>query len=108
MGPNVESPTANPQSAADDKAAQGAAMQLLNQVALGYIASAALNVALELAVADRLAHGPRSSADLAKDAGVTEDGLYRVLRVLASAGIFEEQPGRRFALNPPAAMVKKG
>ena len=107
MGPDVESPTANPQSA-DDKAAQGAAMQLLTQVTLGYIVSAALNVALELAVADRLANGPRSSADLAKEAGVTEDGLYRVLRALASAGIFEEQPGRKFALNLPAAMLKKG
>ena len=108
MGPNVASPTANPQSATEDQAAQGAAVQLLNQVALGYIVSAALNVALELGIADRLANGPRSSADLAKDAAVTEDGLYRVLRALASAGVFEEQPGRTFALNLPAAMLKRG
>jgi hypothetical protein len=94
--------------AAHDNAAEGAAVQLLNQVALGYVLSAALNVALELGIADRLGDGPRSTADLAKDVGVTEDGLYRVLRALASAGIFEEQDARRFALNLPARMLRKG
>ena len=86
----------------------GAAIQLLNQAALGYIVSAALNVALELGIADRLADGPRSAADLAKDARVTEDGLYRVLRALASAGIFEEHQARTFALNTPAGMLQQG
>jgi hypothetical protein len=93
---------------ADSKDAEGAAVQLLNQVALGYIVSAALNVALELGIADRLVDGPRSVADLAQDAGVNEDGLYRVLRALASNGIFEEQHARRFALNVPAKMLTKG
>jgi hypothetical protein len=92
----------------DNPPPDGAAVQLLNQVALGYIVSAALNVALELGVADQLADGPRSTADLARDLGVTEDGLYRVLRALASAGIFEECDSRAFALNPPAALLKKG
>jgi hypothetical protein len=85
-----------------------AAIQVLNQAALGYIVSAALNVALELGIADLLASGPRSSADLAQDAGVREDGLYRVLRALASAGIFEEHENRTFALNAPASMLRKG
>ena len=84
------------------------AIQVLNQVALGYILSASLNVALELRIADRLADGPRSSADLAGEAGVTEDGLYRVLRALASAGIFEEQRERTFALNPTARLLIRG
>ena len=92
----------------DDTPPDRAAAQLLNQVALGYILSAALNVALELGVADQLADGPRSTADLARDLGVTEDGLYRVLRALASGGIFEEHDARTFALNPPAAMLRKG
>ena len=93
---------------AEDKKSEGAAIQLLNQAALGYIVSAALNVALGLAIADRLADGPRSTADLARDAGVHEDSLYRVLRALASAGIFEERGTRTFALNLPASMLKKG
>src|SRR4051812_35797004 len=69
-----------------------AASQLLNQVATGYMLSAALQVALKLEIADRLAAGPRPAADLAEEAGVREDGLYRVLRALASVGIFEEVP----------------
>jgi len=93
---------------ADNKNPEAAAVQLLNQAALGYIVSAALNVALELGIADLLGDGPRSTADLAKAAGVREDGLYRVLRALASAGIFEEQGARTFTLNAPAAMLRKG
>jgi hypothetical protein len=91
-----------------------AAAQLLNQVATGYMVSAALQVALKLEIADRLTAGPRSVADLAGEAGVREDGLYRVMRALAGVGIFEEQPGapgeasRVFALNPAGRMLTKG
>ena len=87
---------------------------MLNQIATGYMVSAALQVALQLEIADRLASGPRPVADLAREAGVTEDGLYRVLRALASAGIFEEQPGaadgasRIFGLNVAGRMLCKG
>jgi hypothetical protein len=94
--------------AAENTNPEVAAIQLLNQAALGYIVSAALNVALELGIADLLADGPRSTADLARNAGVREDGLYRVLRALASAGIFEERDTRTFALNTPAGMLRKG
>ena len=108
MASSLESRSPDPQSSAPDAAAQGAAIHVLNQIALGYILSAALNVALELRIADRLADGARTVADLAKDAGVTEDGLYRVLRALASGGIFEEQQTRTFTLNLPAAMLRQG
>jgi hypothetical protein len=87
-----------------------AAAQLLNQVALGYMASAALQVALALEIPDRLVAGPRHVSDLATEAGVREDHLYRVLRALASVGIFEEQPAgsRVMALNLPARLAVKG
>ena len=92
-----------------------AASQLLNQIATGYMLSAALQVALKLEIADRLAAGPRPAADLAREAGVREDGLYRVLRALASVGIFEELPApagasgsRVFALTLPGRMLCKG
>ena len=92
-----------------------AAAQLLNQLATGYMISAALQVALKLDIPDRLAGGPRPVSELARDAGVREDGLYRVLRALASVGVFEEQPGaggavpsRVFALNLPARMLCAG
>jgi len=93
---------------------EAAAAQLLNQVAMGYMLSSAMQVALKLEIADRLTAGPRPVADLAREAGVREDGLYRVLRALASIGIFAEEPGtpgessRVFALNLPARMMCKG
>ncbi len=49
-----------------------------------------------LGVADCLDSGDRSASDLARELNVNEDALYRVLRLLASQGIFEEDAGRRF------------
>lgn len=54
----------------------------------------ALGLAADLRVAQALAAGPRSSAELASERGVDGDALHRVLRALASDGIFEEtEPG---------------
>src|SRR5687767_933718 len=78
------------------------AAQHIFQVAIGYIASAALQVAVRLNIADLLADGPRSAADLAKATSVNEDALYRVLRALASLGVFTEVAPRTFGLTPPA------
>lgn len=88
---------------------EAAAAQLLNQVALGYMASAALQVALALDIPDRLVAGPRPVADLAGEAGVDADRLYRVLRALASVGIFEEQPpgSKVIGLNLAGRMLVK-
>jgi hypothetical protein len=94
---------------------EAAAAQLLNQLATGYMVSAALQVALKLEIPDRLAAGPRPVSELARDAGVRDDGLYRVLRALASVGVFEEQPvaagaasSRVFSLNLPGRMLCQG
>ena len=68
----------------------------------GYQTSQMLHVAAKLRIADLLKDGPRSTADLAAAAGAQEDALYRVMRTLASLGIFTEMQGRRFELNPAA------
>jgi hypothetical protein len=49
-----------------------------------------------LSVADHLQNGCRSASDLARQLNVNEDALYRVLRLLASQGIFEENGDRTF------------
>ena len=85
-----------------------AAARLVMQLSLGYIPSAALHVATRLSITERLSDGPRPVADLAREAGVQPDGLYRVLRALASLGIFEETSPRTFGLTPPAALLRKG
>jgi SAM-dependent methyltransferase len=83
-----------------------AASQLVFQLATGYIASSALYVAVKLRVADRLADGPRPAADLAAAAGANEDALYRVLRSLASLGVFEEVSPGTFANNLASSTMR--
>ena len=51
----------------------------------------------ELGIADLLVSGPQSTADLAKKLKVDEGSLYRILRLLASQGIFTETAARMFA-----------
>jgi hypothetical protein len=85
-----------------------AAARHLFQIALGFIPAAALHVAARLDLAERLAGGPRTVADLAAEAGVGPDPLYRVLRALASVGIFAETAPRTFASTPPADLLRKG
>jgi hypothetical protein len=82
--------------------------KLVFQVASGYMASAALQVTMRLDIAARLSNGPRPVADLAREAGVQTDGLYRVLRALAGLGIFAESSPRTFALTPAAELLRKG
>ena len=56
----------------------------------GALVTRALGLVADLGVAQALAAGPRSSAELARERGVDPDTLHRVLRALASDGIFEE------------------
>jgi hypothetical protein len=87
---------------------EAAAMQLLFRLGTGYMASAALQVALKLEIADRFSSDPMPVSDLARAAGVDEDALYRVLRALASLGLFEEPAPRMFALTFAGGMLRKG
>jgi hypothetical protein len=82
------------------------AQQVL-QVATGYVASASLYTAITLNVADHLAAGPKDVSDLAHMTGANEDALFRILRLLASLGVFAEAGPRRFALNPSADLLRR-
>src|SRR5205807_2146150 len=53
--------------------------------------------AAELGVADLLVSGPQSTRELAEKLRVDESSLYRVLRLLASQGVFIETAARTFA-----------
>ena len=66
----------------------------------GYQVSQAIHVAATLGIADLLKNGPRSSDDLAAATGTHAGSLYRLLRALASVGVFREDADRRFALTP--------
>lgn len=56
----------------------------------GAMTAKALGVVADLGVADALAGGPRPVAELAAEVGADRDTLHRVLRALASDGIFAE------------------
>jgi hypothetical protein len=73
---------------------------------MGFLGSACLYVAAKLEIADRLIAGPRPSDELAAEAGADAGMLYRILRYLASEGIFEERADRVFALNDVAELMR--
>ncbi len=81
-------------------------VQQVMQVACGFIGSAALYVATTLGIADHLASGPQTTAQLALATGTNEDALYRVLRLLGSLGIFAETAPRCFGLTPSAQVLR--
>ena len=58
----------------------------------------AILVAANLGLADLLKDGPLSIADLAEATGTHARSLYRMLRTLASRGIFSEDADGRFSL----------
>ncbi|MGH3026021.1 MAG: methyltransferase [Gaiellaceae bacterium] len=70
----------------------------------GALVTRSLALAAELRVARALATGPRSYEMLARERGVHADSLYRILRALASDGIFEETEPGVFG-NTPASEV---
>ena len=84
------------------------AVQQAFQLMTGHIVASAVNIAARLGLSDRLAGGPRSADDLARETGVNADALYRLMRALAGLGVFEEQAARTFALTPVGAAMCDG
>lgn len=63
---------------------------VLTNIAFSALTTQALFVAAKLGIADLLAEGEKSAAELSAATKTHERSLYRVLRSLASAGIFQE------------------
>jgi O-methyltransferase domain/Dimerisation domain len=82
------------------------AQQLMRQLIAGYWHTQCVYVAAKLGIADLLKDGPVSSDDLAKKTKTHPPALYRLLRGLASLGVFAEEGERRFALTPAAALLR--
>lgn len=78
------------------------------QLSMGYMPPAAMYAVAKLRIPDALASGPRPIAELAAEMGVNEDALYRVMRMLASLGIFNEVGLRYFTLTPAAQLLRSG
>lgn len=70
--------------------------EILWNLLRGSLTTRALAVVSELGVADALAGGPRPAEELARELGADPETLYRLLRALASDGVFAEEEPRVF------------
>jgi hypothetical protein len=78
----------------------------LTELTIGGWFTQAISVAAELGIADLLIDGPRTAEELAEDTSALSGALYRVLRALASVGIFTEDEYGRFSLTPLAENLR--
>lgn len=78
------------------------AHQQLDGMITGYWISQAIYAAAKFNIADHLKDGPKSVDELAEATSTNADALYRLLRALASKGIFAEGEPRQFSLTPLA------
>lgn len=72
---------------------------VLFEQAIGVGRTQLLRTAARLGLADRLAGGPRSAGELAREVGVDADALHRALRALAAGGVFTLRRDGRFENN---------
>jgi len=72
----------------------------------GYRAMQALYVAARLGIADLLKDGARGSEELARATGADARALHRLLRALASLGVFGEDADGRFAPSELGALLR--
>jgi SAM-dependent methyltransferase len=86
--------TSHPVPAEPERAAATTMLRMI----WGIHTSRAVYVAAKLGIADLLADGPMGSKQLAQATGTHEPSLYRVLRLLAALGVFDEVEPRSFGL----------
>ncbi len=67
----------------------------------------AIYAAAKLGIADLLGDGPKSADDIADETGNNPDAIYRLMRALASIGIFRETSARLFELTPMAELLQE-
>ena len=73
------------------------------QTIVGYWTSCAVHVAARLSIADHLAKGAKTADELAAASGAHAPTLFRLLRMLAAAGVFRQRepgPNGRFENTP--------
>lgn len=74
----------------------------------GALAARVLGLVADLGVPDALADGPRPVSELAAEVGAGEDFLHRVLRALASDGVFAEHEPRVFGNTDASNLLRRG
>ncbi|MDQ3713866.1 MAG: acetylserotonin O-methyltransferase [Acidobacteriota bacterium] len=80
---------------------------ILSQMLWGGLIQQSIYAVTKLGVADLLAEKSQTAAELAANTETHAPSLYRVLRTLASVGIFAENADGKFELTPIAALLRK-
>jgi hypothetical protein len=73
---------------------------------MGFVPAQAIAIAAELGIADLVAREPMTATQLAEATGSDARALYRVMRYLASLGIFQADERERFGLTPLAELLR--
>lgn len=71
-------------------------LQIMSQWVFGFQITQAIHVAAKLNIADLLEEGPLSYEEIGQKTKCNSDGVYRLLRTLASIKIFEEIAEKKF------------
>ena len=77
----------------------------LSDMIFGFRNTQAIYVVAKLGIPDYLRDGPVGSAELAKRLGVHAQSLHRVMRALASVGVFAQDKEDRFGLTPVSEIL---
>ena len=80
----------------------------LHQLMAGHWISQAIYVAAKLGIADRLANAPQTVPDVAREVGADPQALHRLMRALASVGLFTEVSPARYGLTPIGYFLRTG
>jgi hypothetical protein len=81
-------------------------LEQMSRMLTGYWITQAVYVAAKLGLADLLRDGPRGAGELAEATRTDAASLYRLLRALASIGVFVEGADNRFSLTPLAETLR--
>jgi len=77
----------------------GSSSSVLLEMMYGFKISQALFVAAKLGMADILSDSSKTADELAKAAGVNSHGIYHLMRMLVSVGVFSLEDNEKFCLN---------
>ena len=80
--------------------------QQILRMSFGFALSQSLRVVAELGIADLLGGGERSVDELSQATHTNADALYRVMRLLASEGVFREESPRHFSQTELSATLR--
>lgn len=83
-----------------------AQIQQLANLIMGFRVTQMIHVVAKLEIADKLSQGPRFSHELAAMTSAHPQALYRLLRALASLGIFAELEDGYFGLTPLSNLLR--